>query len=688
MSCKDLDKDENLVYIRRTNGGSSVGGVIYSWDYYVLASLPTNDNIRYQKPKDGISPNVSLHEIGNNRYENVKCKSVHLAYNIGGFSTSAPIEMDEFSNQIEERQQVTDNPCVLLFANSNYFPERNPECWPWSCRRWTREVTRTCDGKVDKDEYFYQNINGEKTAYGSFDDKKNFTSFSPPKLGLTLSSEDIETSSFYYDLETITKDEYPTNCPESTVQNIPTAIEDGKNYLRGHLSKEIIIIQKGTEDLDPDILKKYGCDSTDEKITLITEMFPVLCNGVCKLLIKLACMCYADKTSSNKYVGNGIKKLIEPFWSCRINETLKLYRESDSYIYKNYYDTNPLLLDYADRSETGVVTPSENEIFFNVEEMYNIKNTLLTLLVVAKVPLLDNYNKTIPQEYRKIELGIKLVSPAGVETEEMNLIFIPDPQHFETFMYVRFNDEYPLEESLPEGILDGSSLPALVVEPPSEEPIYPNLPFYESNKFIGNPIAWRDGSEIFPVTFGKTPLELSQFTDKKSNGEWTLVIKNHSWLSEINVINATLSLGKGFPTQTELASVSIALNAADEQFSQNDLFNSSKPVYYTVTGQDYTLDPVYDDPNSKDKKLIGHSRKNWNVCDKPKKETYFPIGKEEGIGVANKFLDVQDRCCKKCRKKDPGDMYFTFFDDAFCSELDKECAGEGYSDIEREGGCP
>ena len=58
----------------------------------------------------------------------------------------------------------------------------------------------------------------------------------------------------------------------------------------------------------------------------------------------------------------------------------------------------------------------------------------------------------------------------------------------------------------------------------------------------------------------------------------------------------------------------------------------------------------------------------------------------ENIGKANKYISVQDSCCKKCKKLNE-DKQIVFFDDPYCYELDNECQGIGYGDLDREAGC-
>ena len=58
---RNYDRDESLVYIRRTSNTTGVrtaGGIIGNWEYYHMASLPTNDNPRYTLSPDNIKQDI------------------------------------------------------------------------------------------------------------------------------------------------------------------------------------------------------------------------------------------------------------------------------------------------------------------------------------------------------------------------------------------------------------------------------------------------------------------------------------------------------------------------------------------------------------------------------------------------------------------------------------------------------
>jgi len=354
MSCDDITGSEVLVYVRRTNGGG-VNGVIYSWDYYQMASLPTNDNVRYQKPKDNKNPSVPLHEIGNNRYEDMVCKSTHIAYKIGGFSRSAPIPIDEAKNEVDKRIETTDNRCVLLMVSSSSFYQRLPECWPWSCRRWTIDIS----GKVEKDgtkkkiySIYKQDINGDweavpgiTTTNPSDNADEELTRIKNYMIAnklvpiftaeLSVESEGGQINKTYQEpVFKIGSDTYGSDITGSSgngkIDTMPTVSAPDSIAMNGSFYEEVEFA-KATENNpgDPKTISDReaadsGCDKSSQKVMVALEVFPVLCNGVCKLVIKTGYKC-VDKDNKSKG-GNSVKKLISPFWSCRINENVFLYQ--------------------------------------------------------------------------------------------------------------------------------------------------------------------------------------------------------------------------------------------------------------------------------------------------------------------------------------------------------------------------
>jgi hypothetical protein len=265
-----------------------------------MASMPTNDNVRYSRPDNsGDTNQIDLREIGNNRYEDVVCKATHMAYKIGGFSRSANTSGD------------TDQ-CVLLMVSSSNFYARLPECWPWSCRRWTKEITYSEDAQGNKkriDNYYSQNTGGDKISASA-----------PPTFQLTAIDVKDASHSIVYPVYVLTKNTWGgQDIPDGQPQNMTGSIF--------YETEPLATAVHGQTAIDQSLLNKCKCGSPTTKITLVVEVFPVLCKGVCKLVAKVGYLCYNYDNSSS--AGRSTKKLISPFWSCRINEQIEMFDEED-----------------------------------------------------------------------------------------------------------------------------------------------------------------------------------------------------------------------------------------------------------------------------------------------------------------------------------------------------------------------
>jgi hypothetical protein len=368
MSCRELDRPDPLVYIRRTTGGG-VGGVIYAWDYYLMASLPTNDNVRYSMHEnaDG-SAATPLHEINNNRYNDVVCKSTHVAYRIGGFSRSAPIAIGDAKNDVDKQKETTDNGCILMIVSSSNFYARLPECWPWSCRRWTAEGSgalvatgaKNKDGeelykavhkviwykedekgeKVQVDKHEYYRESNSKTDPATTWDKQEPISSKMPKITISIAapSGDESTTVISLPVFKITKDTYSSdigiasqekNIKMSNVSMMEIGTPDVMFGARFETVKYKTASKKQNGEYDKlsdAILKNCNCADSTKQIKVGVEIFPVLCNGKCKLVIKFGFLCY-DQIDGKPSAGRSTKRLISPFWSCRMNEIIYLTNE-------------------------------------------------------------------------------------------------------------------------------------------------------------------------------------------------------------------------------------------------------------------------------------------------------------------------------------------------------------------------
>lgn len=598
MSCKELDKSDPLVYIRRTNGGSSTGGVIYSWDYYFMSSLPTNDNVRYSRPKDmdGDKMSIPLHEIGNNRYQDVVCKSTHLAYSIGPVWRSAPIAVGDAKNLVDQTYlETTDNPCVLLFTSSANFYQRLPECWPWSCRRWTREITKSEDNEKIV-TYYKQNTNGEKVVVNNV-----------PVLSVALTDYNGTNHSATYGIYTTTKNTYGE-------------FEDPQKTMTGYLFYETPVIVEETEEdpIDSEILNKCGCEIGTTKIKMGLEIIPVLCRGTCKLLFKAAYTCYSDDTKYKS--GYGTKRVVSPYWSCRINENFNILKFDSSTITPYYYfNSNKTTIPAGTPDAGGYnIDPGVVEIPIDVTEDFLIKNYFVVGL-----------NIIFPRDQY---LVAKLIDPDGNQTTLFNGV-----------------GEYDTNGDPGQNFIDT---------------------YLSDNALISI------NSNNAPYTGSFIPQDslLSSRNGKRSLGTYKLRIENYSFYTGF-CSNFSIEMGKEVGSRVSIGNITVTLDGTDYASSESFSIDPSKTT--VVTGSDYYIEKV----NGVNTQI------KWNNCDKDRYAIDYDTGSKEVIGKAQKFIDVQSQCCIKCRTADENGQ-ITYFDNAFCKELDKECLGDSYQDIEKEAGCP
>jgi hypothetical protein len=235
--------------------------------------------------------------------------------NIGGFPNRR-IWISPNSN--------TPSAYVFYSADNGAGYSRLPECWPWSCRRWTvtkkkGEEKKTTIGGI---EYTY---NDTIIAYNTEDGSGNRIATS---IG-NIPKFTIKMSSFSGDEKTYNP--YILNDdPFSTIDWTETQNKLGKgyapvdpvpgSYFNGYFLGKIDV----TENLDDAQVAQCGCDSNSLKVELAAELFPVMHNATCKYVIKLGYLCYPTLSCAVPNVGTTFKKIIYPFNSCKFNETFEI----------------------------------------------------------------------------------------------------------------------------------------------------------------------------------------------------------------------------------------------------------------------------------------------------------------------------------------------------------------------------
>jgi len=253
---------------------------------------------------------IPLHEITNS-INNVECKSTHLAYLIGPVSLSAPREFIGQSNPDNTYKIYSEvNPATYLFTSSSSFYKRLPECWPWSCRRWTVEKKQD-DNQNWTISYFSQDYMGNKTSV-SYNEI--------PKLQVSLYAINGQSETKYLPI---------LNGDPTSTEAYSIIMPDGDStFVDGYLLSKLDLDMNTMDEIK---LEQCGCDPNDEKVELAVEMFPLLYDAQCKLIVKTGYLCYRTKDCKNPSPGVINKKIITPFNSCRFNEVLPVDLDKTEY---------------------------------------------------------------------------------------------------------------------------------------------------------------------------------------------------------------------------------------------------------------------------------------------------------------------------------------------------------------------
>jgi hypothetical protein len=301
---------------------------------------------------------LPLHEINSTtnpqksprmHFQGVDCKATHMAYKIGGVGTRATIEHVNYAGTDNQNEIIyANNPAVLLFNNSSSFYKRLPECWPWSCRRWTvesfvsGELVTGATGPTGSTgatgasgatgtmkytlitNYYSQNQSGTKikVGYGNV-----------PKIEISFSS--FTGKSQKKTMPVLNGNPFPTldyTALGNEKSNSPPIINYGNeiNYLNGYYydKLEISKVDKKTKEeseISDSQKLACGCKLDDKKVEFATEIFPLLHNSECKLIMKMGYLCYPNGTGCTvPNIGTAVKKIIYPFNACKFNDSLTL----------------------------------------------------------------------------------------------------------------------------------------------------------------------------------------------------------------------------------------------------------------------------------------------------------------------------------------------------------------------------
>ena len=290
--------------------------------------MKSRNGLTYEKRVDkGVKiHHLPLHEISQWQYAesyggkatsfpnavDMDCKCTQIAYKIGAASKSAPDERWNNGNDATENS-FDYQPGVLLFNRNPSHYIRVPECWPWSCRRYVVEKSVNPSSVPPNQkvvEYYSQDGSGNKTLI-NFDDI--------PKINISVNSFLGGTSKSLY----VMNDDpiyFPLPYNQYGVGMTTESPPAEKNYINGYSCVRYDIPLADADDYAIEDL--CGCDLDDEKIEAVVEVFPILHESVCKLVVKTGFLCYATKDCNAPKPSRVTKKIVYPFHSCRFNETL------------------------------------------------------------------------------------------------------------------------------------------------------------------------------------------------------------------------------------------------------------------------------------------------------------------------------------------------------------------------------
>lgn len=251
---------------------------------------------------------LPLHEMYN-RTKDLPCQATYVAYKIGkvGPQTADQYFVNNATDpNMNNKITWTPRQAVYIFNNNPNAYKRQPECWPWSCRRWQTER---------KDIVDPQNPNAYELIYYTQDQNGKFettTLDKIPKLNINFSTFTGHAGG---------KSPY-------ILDSGPTPLSDEESYIKGYYYSKLSI---PVGDLDDAQMEQCGCDPDDAKVEFGVEIFPILHQATCKLILKAGFLCYKTLQCLVPDVGVASKKIIHPFNSCKFNEDLQIDLQKFTY---------------------------------------------------------------------------------------------------------------------------------------------------------------------------------------------------------------------------------------------------------------------------------------------------------------------------------------------------------------------
>ena len=393
----------NKPVIRERGVVKSPNGIYPPWG-------TTDNKLESRRRADTALNKIPLLEICN-KLERVGCAATHVAYKVGDVYPS----VNEYV-MTDGTIKYTDAPAVYMFINSTYtgpadsFYSRLPECWPWSCRRWTAESsTDAYNNKSIK--YFKQDASGNKVQVSSGDlplvniGFETFTGHTKSKWATVVNTDPLALAEII-------------SGPLSTA-----TASDPEDLFTGYYKAKLDI---PVVDLSDEQIIQCGCNENDAKIEFVTEIFPLLHDATCKLIIKAGYLCYATPTCNAPALGRAMKKIVYPFNSCKFNESLTI--ELDKLQFPTY-EINTNSLDFYPAKDTVLFyvftsgikpiyldpqfAPSGNTVYLDDGYSIPIANQTGYLSIIAKYPC--KYTTDI-QIYKLDQNGVTIQTPYPYNT--------------------------------------------------------------------------------------------------------------------------------------------------------------------------------------------------------------------------------------------------------------------------------
>ena len=611
---------------------------------------------------------LPLHELNSARdaqgvarlhYQGVGCKAAHLAYKVGSAGRASeevfnPAGLDN-SNEIV----TSNNTAALVFNNSSRFYSRLPECWPWSCRRWTVESTIKYTQSPDGTEspylvtnYYTQNKDGKKIPT---------TINEIPKVTIQFDAATGESNTEIIPI--LNGDPYPTlDTVSDNKHGGGSSIVFGNknNYFNGHYFKTIPISSGNISALTDAQMQAFGCDVNDNKVELGVEIFPLLHDAQCKLIMKIGFLCYPSGCNEPN-MGIGNKKIIYPFNSCRFNESMTVNLAKVQF---PGVDVGEKTLEF-DETENTIISYLKMQYAASPPEPYKLNYPQVSL--DGRNIIFEPTSDTIVSYViMATSQGIGNIDPYGyTDSVTMNLDeqrVIEVPSNYYITIVARKECAYTTDKFIYQANKDEVSLVAVLEYNKLHN--CPEDPLYNIKKY--DPYFHPSGITLNlndPQTINLAGYD--GYISVVARRKCAYTSDMHIYQRKNNMINevAISPMNKIHDCPVDfLGKVSIKGNGTDYSESPNSI----------VTGADYYLD-------SNNNQIL------FNKCDQPRTSEFYT---STSLGNAGGFIDFQSQCCDFCPEKTDGALVSPAKGETYnCAILDIEGTPNSIPHDRRVGGC-